>query len=92
MKDNKEIENLKKFKIPQNHLDKFFEFTGNSDDELSRGFIMAYVNGEGFPVVYTKIASPIIELGLLKALETYLNQKENISIEEENNEDNITEM
>jgi len=71
------------FKIPDNYFERLFEFTGNQD-ETSKGFIVAYVNQEGYPLVYTKVASPIVEMGLIKALEQYLDE----SGFEENSVDN----
>ena len=43
---------------------------------------MAYVSQDGCPVIYTKVASSIVEMGLRKALEKYL-------IEAENNEESV---
>jgi len=86
MKKESGSENFKNFKIPENYFNRLFEFTG-SQDELSKGFIVAYVNQEGYPLVYTKVASPIVEMGLIKALEKYLEEvdstEEHIDIEPE---------
>ena len=71
MKKGNDPENFKNFKIPENYFNKLFEFTG-SPDESSKGFIVAYVNQEGCPLIYTKIASPIVQMGLIKALENFL--------------------
>lgn len=38
---------------------------------------MAYVDQDGCPVIYTKVASSIVEMGLRKALEKYLIEAEN---------------
>lgn len=72
MKKEQNSENFKNFKIPQNFFNKLYEFTGS--DESSKGFIVAYVSQDGCPMIYTKVANPIVEMGLIKALEKYLNE------------------
>lgn len=69
-------ENLPAFQIPQDFLDKLYEFTGNNS-EPSRGFLMAYTDQNGFPMIYCRSGSQIIEMGLRKALEQYLIEIEN---------------
>ncbi len=64
---------LKAFTIPESFLEKMFEFTGNGDDG---GFILAYVNNEGKAMINCKISSQIIEMGLRKALERFLQDME----------------
>jgi UDP-N-acetylmuramate-alanine ligase len=85
--NNIDPENLNIFSIPEAMLEKLFEFTGDADH--SKGFILAYVDQQGKPMVYTRSQNQIIEMGLRKALEKYL-----ISLEEaesmygaENNDD-----
>lgn len=51
-------------------LEKLFEFTGDADH--SKGFILAYVDQQGKPMVYTRSQNQIIEMGLRKTLEKYL--------------------
>lgn len=63
------------FNIPKKFFDKLYEFTGS--DESNRGFILAYVPQDGDPIVYTKAAGSIIEMGLRKALEQFLMDAEN---------------
>jgi len=75
MKNNKDPENFKQFKIPENYFNRLFEFTGS--DESSKGFILAYVSQDGCPIIYTKVASSIVEMGLRKALEKFLLEAEN---------------
>ncbi len=75
MKNNKDLENFKQFKIPENYFNRLFEFTGS--DESSKGFILAYVSQDGCPIIYTKVASSIVEMGLRKALEKFLLEAEN---------------
>lgn len=69
-----ESDSFKEFEIPSNFFDKLFEFTGS--DESSRGFIIAYVAQDGCPIIYSKIVSPVVEMGLRKALEKYLKEIE----------------
>lgn len=68
-------ENFKNFKIPENFFNKLFEFTGS--DDSSRGFIVAYVDQDGCPMIYSKVCSPIVEMGLIKAIEKYLDEVDN---------------
>ena len=74
MKNKKGTDEFKKFKIPENYFNRLFEFTG-TQEESSKGFICAYVNQEGYPLIYTKIGSPIVQMGLTKALEKYLEEE-----------------
>ena len=75
MSNNIDPDNLNIFSIPESMLSKLFEFTGDADH--SKGFILAYVDQDGKPMVYTRSQNQIIEMGLRKALEKYL-----ISLEE----------
>tara|TARA_Y100001951_G_C11128995_1_gene177155 strand:- start:114 stop:389 length:276 start_codon:yes stop_codon:yes gene_type:complete len=61
------------FSVPESFLDKMYEFTGNGEDG---GFILAYVNQQGKPMIQCKISSQIIEMGLRKALEKFLGDME----------------
>jgi hypothetical protein len=38
---------------------------------------VAYVSQDGCPMIYTKVSNPIVEMGLVKALEKYLNEVNN---------------
>ena len=57
MIEEENMPDAKAFTVPESFLDKMFEFTGNGDDG---GFILAYVNNEGKPMVNCKISSQII--------------------------------
>ena len=61
------------FVIPESFLEKMYEFTGNGEDG---GFILAYVNQRGKAMINCKIGSQIIEMGLRKALERFLEDLE----------------
>ena len=80
MKKEQQSEDFRQFKIPENYFNRLFEFTGS--DESSKGFIVAYVSQDGCPMIYTKVANPIVEMGLVKALEKYL-------VEVNNSQDSI---
>jgi len=75
MKREPSSEDFKYFKIPENYFNKLYEFTGS--DESSKGFIVAYVSQDGCPMIYTKVSNPLVEMGLIKAIEKYLNEVDN---------------
>ena len=58
------------FNIPQNYLEHLYEFRGGADKY--NGMIIALCSENGSPLVYSKYESPIIELGLRKAVEDFL--------------------
>ena len=64
---------VEEFTIPNSFLDKLFEFTGDGDDGR---FILAYVTQDGRPLIQCKIGSQIVEMGLRKALERFLDDME----------------
>jgi len=65
-------ENLGSFNLPENMINQLFEFTGSTNgDRLSKS---SFVNKQGLPSVCIKATSPIVEMGLRKALEQYLEQ------------------
>lgn len=74
---SKEInpDSFNSFQLPESILEKLFELTGDADH--NKGFVLAYVDQHGNPMVYTRCQSQIIEMGLRKSLEKYL-----ISLEE----------
>ena len=69
-------DNLPSFQIPQDLLEKLYEFTGSSTDS-SKGFLMAYVDQNGSPMIFCRAGSQIVEMGIRKALEKYLIEIEN---------------
>jgi len=71
--EKEDFTNPAAFTVPESFLDKMFEFTGNGEDG---GFILAYVNQEGKAMIQCKISSQIIEMGLRKALERFLQDME----------------
>ena len=67
------------FVIPENLLEKLYDFSGEADG--SKGFVLAYASQSGNPIVYTKTTSRLMEMGLRKALEQYLSQAEQHDID-----------
>ena len=68
------------FNIPENFLDQLYEFSGGA--EKYKGMIIALCSESGSPLVYSKYESPIIELGLRKAIEDFLS--DNVTDDEKN--------
>lgn len=58
------------FVLPESFLNEIFEFSGSTDG--NRGFLLAFVNQEGSPMIFTKSDNQIIEMGLRKAIERYI--------------------
>lgn len=67
------------FSLPEKILDQLYDFSGNGD--ISKGFLLAFVGQNGMPAIYTKTESQIIEMGLRKAVEQYLEQSEQTDID-----------
>ena len=63
--------NLPKFQIPSDILERLYEFTGDTN-ESSKGFMLAYVDQDGSPMIFCRAGSQIVEMGIRKALEKYL--------------------
>ncbi len=74
------------FQIPDNFLEKLYEFTG-ATEEASKGFIICYADQTGTPMILTRAGTPITEMGLRKALEKYLMQIEEADLSMGSNED-----
>ena len=68
--DDIDPEDLPKFEIPNSFLGKLFDFTGTG--EGTRGFVLSFVNQDGRPMIFSKTDTQVVEMGLRKALETYL--------------------
>jgi len=67
-------QNLPRFSLPRTFLEQLFEFSGSTDG--NRGFVLAFVNQDGEPMIYTKADNQIVDLGLRKAMEKYLMELE----------------
>lgn len=79
MENNDFNENdLSAFKLPESFLNQLFEFSGSTDG--NKGFVLAFVNQDGAPMIYSKSDNQIVEMGLRKALEKYLMQLEELEL------------
>jgi hypothetical protein len=67
---NIDPENLPEFQMPLKLMDKIYEFSGNS--KVGKGVLIVYLSQDGSPVIFNKSNSKIIEMGVRKAVETYL--------------------
>jgi len=58
------------FCIPDNFIEKIYEFSGGADKY--KGIILAVCTENGSPTIYSKFDSSIVELGLKKAVSDYI--------------------
>ncbi|MBL69620.1 MAG: hypothetical protein CMO74_14460 [Verrucomicrobiales bacterium] len=63
---------LPEFQMPRNLLNQIYEFTGST--EQNKGFILGFVDQTGSPQIISHASSPIIEMGIRKAVEEYLSE------------------
>jgi hypothetical protein len=75
-----ETPQFKEFKLPQKILSQLYELTGGK--ECYKGFIIVYSDENGIPIVYTSCESQILENGLIKSLEDYIQQSSEDNFEE----------
>lgn len=68
---------MPKFHMPPNLIDQLYELSGNADKY--KGVIVGYISEDGIPLIYAKYDSQVIEFGMRKAMEKYL---ENIEASE----------
>ena len=59
------------FSIPDNFIEKLYEFSGGAD--RYKGIILAVCTENGYPTIYSKYDSSIVELGLKKAISDFVN-------------------
>jgi hypothetical protein len=76
MSDNIDPENLGSFMMPESMLEKIFDLSGDANH--GKGFILAFVDQSGKPLIFTRAQSQVIEMGLRKAVERYLTETEEI--------------
>ena len=72
MNDDINPDNLPQFAMPQSIIEKVYEFTGSSED--NKGFVMFFVDQSGNPQVISSCKSTIIEMGIIKAAEEFIEQ------------------
>jgi hypothetical protein len=75
---------FKEFKLPNKLLTQLYELTGGK--QSYKGFIMAYSDENGTPIVYTNCESQVLENGLIKSLEDYLSQMSELDLEGQESE------
>lgn len=68
---------IPEFEVPANIFDKIYEFS--HAHESLRGVLIAYLDPSGQPVIYSKYGSRVIEFGLRKAMEIYLEDLESFN-------------
>tara|TARA_B110000196_G_C20897581_1_gene544370 strand:+ start:308 stop:574 length:267 start_codon:yes stop_codon:yes gene_type:complete len=71
--------NIPEFVLPDKLLEQIYEFSGTGDS--AKGFLLAFVGQNGSPAIYTKTDTQIVEMGLRKAVEQYLEQSEQTDID-----------
>jgi hypothetical protein len=89
------IKEIPQFEMPSNFIEQIYELSGNADKY--KGVLLAYVSEDGSPVIYCKYDSQVVEFGMRKALEKYLQNSDdaesayNIAETEEGDEDDLDE-
>ena len=89
------IKEIPQFEMPSNFIEQIYELSGNADKY--KGVLRAYVSEDGSPVIYCKYDSQVVEFGMRKALEKYLQNSDdaesayNIAETEEGDEDDLDE-
>ena len=58
---------FKEFTLPEKILNQLYELTGGP--EAYKGFIIAYSDENGTPIIYTNCDSQITESGLIRSIE-----------------------
>jgi len=72
---------FKEFKLPEKLMAQLYELSGGA--QCYKGFIIAYCDENGTPIIYTNCDSQITESGLIKSIQDYLNEyhEENYEID-----------
>lgn len=61
---------FKQFELPKKILTQLYELTGGA--EAYKGFIIAYCDEKGTPIIHTNCDSQITESGLIRSIESYI--------------------
>jgi hypothetical protein len=72
MSDNLDPNSLPGFSMPNNIISQIYEFSGSTEE--NKGIILAFVDQQGCPQILTQAASSVIEMGLRKAVEDYIEE------------------
>lgn len=89
------IKEIPQFEMPSNFIEQIYELSGNADKY--KGVLLAYVSEDGTPVIYCKYDSQVVEFGMRKALEKYLQNSDDaestysLGQAGENDEDDLDE-
>jgi hypothetical protein len=88
------LKEIPQFEMPSNFIEQIYELSGNADKY--KGVLLAYVSEDGTPVIYCKYDSQVVEFGVRKALEKYLQNFDDIEAsfslgDQENDEDDVDE-
>lgn len=88
------LKEIPQFEMPSNFIEQIYELSGNADKY--KGVLLAYVSEDGTPVIYCKYDSQVVEFGVRKALEKYLQNFDDIESsfslgDQENDEDDVDE-
>ena len=75
--NNIDPENLSSFQMPEEILEKLYEFTGSSEEQ-TKGFLLIHTDQLGSPMIFCKSGSQIVEMGIRKAVEEYLSSIESV--------------
>ena len=70
---------FKEFTLPEKILNQLYELTGGP--EAYKGFIIAYSDENGTPIIYTNCDSQITESGLIRSIENYLEEHSSTNFE-----------
>jgi len=72
MSEEIDPESLPEFFMPNKLLAQVYDFSGSSEE--NKGFILAFTDQNGTPQVISQSCSAVIDMGLRKALEDYLEE------------------
>lgn len=72
MSDNLDPDSLPEFAMPSNIISQIYEFSGSTEE--NKGIMLTFVDQNGTPQIITQASSPVIEMGLRKAMEEYLEE------------------
>lgn len=72
MSENLNPESLPEFSMPPNIINQIYEFSGSTEE--NKGIMITFTDQTGTPQIITQAASPVIEMGLRKAMEEYLEE------------------
>tara|TARA_B100002019_G_scaffold138108_1_gene119005 strand:- start:43153 stop:43410 length:258 start_codon:yes stop_codon:yes gene_type:complete len=72
MSDGINPDSLPEFSMPANLMNQIYEFSGSSEE--NKGFILIFADQSGTPQIISQSCSAVIDMGLRKAAEDYLEE------------------